>query len=349
MRRTLASISAIILICGQLACAQSNFAKPDPAKSQDTSPYTVRFVAVEPTVKLEVLDWGGTGRPLVFLAGLGATAHAFDKVAPELISKYRVYGITRRGFGASSAPEPTDTNYTADRLADDVLAVMADLQIEKPVLAGWSLGGEELSSIGTRHPEKVAGLIYIDAAYEYAYYDASAGQGALPVDTAVLRAELKQLMEAPTVKDLGVRMEHLQHVTLPRYENDLTEGKKQLELEQNTPQSPDTLLIRIDRAIEAGMEPYATVKCPTLALFANPHDLTPELRAVREQLHADPATEQAMIASMNERTTAQIASYRAGNPLARVVVIPNADHFLFKSNQEQVLSEMSAFIDKLPN
>ena len=44
------------------------------------------------------------------------------------------------------------------------------LAISKPVLAGHSLGGEELSSIGSRHPEQVAGLIYLDAGYSYAFY-----------------------------------------------------------------------------------------------------------------------------------------------------------------------------------
>jgi pimeloyl-ACP methyl ester carboxylesterase len=37
------------------------------------------MIQVEPDVKLEVLDWGGTGRPLVLLSGLGDTAHVFDK------------------------------------------------------------------------------------------------------------------------------------------------------------------------------------------------------------------------------------------------------------------------------
>jgi non-heme chloroperoxidase len=49
----------------------------------DASPHTVQFVTVEPGVKLEVLDWGGTGRPPVFLAGLGDTAHVFDDFAPS--------------------------------------------------------------------------------------------------------------------------------------------------------------------------------------------------------------------------------------------------------------------------
>ena len=72
----------------------------------DLSPHTVRFIAVDDNVKLEVLDWGGSGRSLVLLAGLGNTAHVFDKFAPKLTGAYHVYGITRRGFGASSAPSP---------------------------------------------------------------------------------------------------------------------------------------------------------------------------------------------------------------------------------------------------
>jgi pimeloyl-ACP methyl ester carboxylesterase len=72
----------------------------------DTSSRTVRFVQVDKDVKLEVLDWGGTGRPLIFLAGNGNTAHAFDKFAPQFTTKHHVYGITRRGFGDSSKPTP---------------------------------------------------------------------------------------------------------------------------------------------------------------------------------------------------------------------------------------------------
>jgi hypothetical protein len=63
-----------------------------PAHGQDidSTSHTVQFVAVENNVKLEVLDWGGSGRPLVLLAGLGDTAHVFDKFAPKLTGAYHV-------------------------------------------------------------------------------------------------------------------------------------------------------------------------------------------------------------------------------------------------------------------
>lgn len=76
--------------------------------------------------------------------------------------------MTRRGFGSSTAPP---SGYDADRLADDVLAVIQALRLDKPVLIGHSIAGEELSSIGSRHPEKVAGLVYLDSGYSYSYYD----------------------------------------------------------------------------------------------------------------------------------------------------------------------------------
>src|ERR1700676_3567497 len=71
----------------------------------DPSPHKVRFVTVDENVKLEVLDWGGSGRPLVLLSGSGNNGHVFDEFAPKLISQYHVYAITRRGFGESSHPE----------------------------------------------------------------------------------------------------------------------------------------------------------------------------------------------------------------------------------------------------
>jgi hypothetical protein len=53
------------------------------------------FITVDKNVKLEVIDWGGAGRPLILLAGLGDNAHVFDQFAPKLTTNYRVYGLTR--------------------------------------------------------------------------------------------------------------------------------------------------------------------------------------------------------------------------------------------------------------
>src|SRR6516162_11507511 len=227
-----------LTICTLAAAALGAFAATAQPEWRDPSPHTVRFVTVAPDVRLEVLDWGGTGRPVVLLAGLGNTAHVFDDFAPKLTGDYHVYGITRRGFGASSAPLPSgDAMYSADRLGDDVLAVLDALKLSRPVLAGHSLGGEELSSVGSRHPERVAGLIYLDAGYAYAYYDRSRGD--LGIDLIDLRKKLEQLQPGKGPQDPRHLIEELLATTLPGFERDLKEMQK------NTTEAPP-------RAADAG-------------------------------------------------------------------------------------------------
>ncbi len=128
----------------------------------DTSPHKVRLASVAPNVQLETLDWGGYGRPIVLLAGLGNSAHIFDELAEQMCARYHVYGVTRRGFGKSSAPKE---GYDTDRLADDVIGALDALKLKRVVLVGHSIAGLELSSIAARHPDRVAGLIYLDTTY----------------------------------------------------------------------------------------------------------------------------------------------------------------------------------------
>src|SRR5215470_17066524 len=173
---------------GWLACPVLLVSLLDPLHSQqpdswqDPSPHSMQFVVVDQNVRLEVLDWGGTGRPVVLLAGGGNTAHIFDEFAPKLTANYHVYGITRRGYGASSFSATDDP---ADRLGDDIVAVIDALKLKRPVLVGHSIAGAELSSVANRHPDRVAGLVYIDAAYSYAFDN---GKGADVMDMQRLKA-----------------------------------------------------------------------------------------------------------------------------------------------------------------
>lgn len=127
------------------------------------------YIDVGDGVKDEVLDWGGSGRPMVLLAGQGVTARGWRPIIPGLVTKYHVYSITRRGYGNSGKPPATAQNYSAEQLGQDVLVILDKLQIAKPILVGHSLAGEELSYVGTQAPQKVAALIYLDAAYDEAY------------------------------------------------------------------------------------------------------------------------------------------------------------------------------------
>ena len=224
----------------------------------DPSKHTVQFVTVEPGVKLEVLDWGGTGRPLVLLTGLGNNAHVFDGFAEKLTGKYHVYGITRRGYGLSDTPAPVGDAYAADRLGDDVAVVLDALKLQKPVLVGHSIAGEELSSIGSRFPNRVAGLVYLDAGYSYALYDEVRGD--LLIDGLTLRKTIDELSTTPTPSGQRALIAEMLKVDLPHYEKDLAEQNEELTDMSDGPSQPmpdkkDRRRVSAE-AIRAGAQKY---------------------------------------------------------------------------------------------
>jgi non-heme chloroperoxidase len=143
---------AIALYASVVLSGQNNWLDPSQHRTQ--------LVLVEDGVQLEVLDWGGTGRPIVLLAGY-TTAHIFDDIAPKLTRAGHLYGITRRGFGVSSKP---DHGYTARESGEDVVRVLDALKLEEPVLMGYSFGGQDLSVIGAEHSEKIGALVYLNSA-----------------------------------------------------------------------------------------------------------------------------------------------------------------------------------------
>ncbi|HEX6396522.1 MAG TPA: alpha/beta fold hydrolase, partial [Steroidobacteraceae bacterium] len=130
---------------------------------RDAAPHEPSSIKVEEGVQLEVLDFGGTGAPLLLLPGLGASAHSYDELAPLLARQHRVVALTRRGAGYSSKP---DFGYDTPRLGQDVLAVMDAMGLQKVVLVGHSIAGEELTWLGGHHADRFDGLVYLDAAYD---------------------------------------------------------------------------------------------------------------------------------------------------------------------------------------
>jgi non-heme chloroperoxidase len=345
-----------------------------PVSWHDPSPHNIEFVTVDDNVKLEVLDWGGSGRPLVLLAGFGDTAHVFDDFAAKLTSTNHVYGITRRGFGASSHP---DSGYSADRLGDDVLAVFDALKLERPILVGHSFAGEELSSVGTRYPQRIAGLIYLEAAYDEAYYSPSLGD--YDIDLPELKKKLEQLQAAKEPKVKHQLIEELLQTDLPLFERDLDELRKMTPELPSPPRStaedrknidawqsrqkrndgvamPESELRQQyevsntgvvgskkptvdDQLFLAGFQKYTDIRVPVLAIFASPHDWGPFLENNPTAHEAMKPGESAM--------AARVEAFETGVPSAHVVRLPNANHYVFLSNEADVLREMRAFIATL--
>jgi pimeloyl-ACP methyl ester carboxylesterase len=142
------------------ACARTTSTVAIPAER----PPAILEVSAQDGVSLEVLDWGGSGPPIVFLAGGGSsTPHDFDEFAPRFTNRHRVIGITRRGNGGSSAQRPR----SFDDYVDDVVAVLDAFHFEKVVLVGHSYAGLEMARFGEKYTRRCAALVYLDAAYDY--------------------------------------------------------------------------------------------------------------------------------------------------------------------------------------
>ncbi len=300
---------------------------------RDPSAHHVQFVTVDKNVRLEVLDWGRSGRPVVLLAGGGDTAHVFDDFAPQLAANYHVYAITRRGFGASGF---LASEYGVDRLGDNVMAVLDALKLNRPVLVGHSIAGEELSSVGTRHPNRVAGLVYLEAGYPYAFDN---GEGPAMKEFQAISGPQPP---PPAESDLA------SFSALQKYNMGvLGFTPPEAELRQQWTSTPDG---RIGKqrdfpgyaTLMEGMKKYTDIPVPSLVIFANPHG-----QGSWVDNSTDPKVREAAkaySAALAVLTARQAKVVTDGVPTAHVVVLPGANHYVYLSNEADVLREMWAFL-----
>lgn len=306
---------------------------------RDPSPHSVQFVAVDQKVRLEVLDWGGTGRAVVLLAGGGNTAHIFDEFAPKLTTNYHVYGITRRGFGDSGF---STTDDPADRMGEDVVAVIDALKLKRPVLVGHSIGGVELSAVANNHPDRVAGLVYLDAAYSYAFNN---GKGADVMEIQKLHAPQLPQPGGADLASFSALTKFYERVNGFRF--------PEAELRQQTESTPDCGVGKgrdlpgsaMFKTLLKGTRKFTDIPVPALVIFANPHSLgtwvdgntNPSVRAAARSYSS----------ALEALTERQEKAVENGVPAAHVITIRGAHHYVFLSNEAEVLREMRAFVGGL--
>ncbi len=314
-----------------IACGQETIS------FSDRSPHRIQFVTVEEGVQLEVLDWGGAGRPIVLLAGY-LTAHAYDDFAPKLSQTGRVYAITRRGLGASSRP---DSGYTAQRSAEDVRRVMDTLKLFAPVLVGHSFGGQDLTTLAANHPNRMAGLVYLNSAEDPTL--AFSQYGVEPVDEKKLPAA----MRTPPAPDYSSFQAY-------RAWQSRTHGIAfpESELRQLFAANPDGTMGRylvpksVRDAMAAGVRKpdYGRIRVPVLAFFASPRSLEDQMQQYKPQN----AEERAAMERKLQVDLAIIKRHKRdlqnGMPNARVVELRPANFYIFLSNEAAVIRELRAFV-----
>jgi len=108
----------------------------------------------------------GEGTPIVLLHGLTATRRYVVMGSNELErSGHRTVAYDARGHG-HSAPARSPEEYTYELLAEDLRAVLDELQIERALLAGASMGAQTALRFALEHPNRVLALGLITPAFD---------------------------------------------------------------------------------------------------------------------------------------------------------------------------------------
>lgn len=316
--RTLA-LGVLLVIGGSRAVGQS-------AAYVDTSGHQTSFVRSAPEVTLEVLDWAGNGPALVMLAGLGNTAHVFDHFAYQFTDQYRVIGITRRGFGASSHPT---SGYDLATRAGDIAAVLDHLKIERAILVGHSIAGDELTKFAGLYPSRVQALVYIDAAYDRTKVE-DLPQPPYPEPSADTYSSVEKFT-AYLARAWNWRAPEAETYNTRTVAPDGRVGAM-----KTAPEIPAEIVKRIEAP------EYGKVKAPALAFYAKPDlqivypysaDFDSDARVRAERI----------IASAEKFQQGAIASFLAETDNRKSHVL-EGNHYLFFTNEAAVARLMRAFL-----
>ena len=316
-----------------LLCCAGPRSTPGPARPE------TGFVTVN-GVRLSYLDWGGSGTGMVFIHGLGDSPHAFDQIAPEFRDRFHVIAYARRAHGRSQVIGP----YTHSVLAEDLRQLLDSLHLRKTVLVGWSLGGNELAEFTAAHPDRVAGLVFLEC------YDLS-----LP-ETRGLSAHYP-VASSPSPADLRNQAAFRAWWKSVASPNDPLTPAMEAEIVDLTAAGPggsvrvitdDSITMAFYRDAVAYSPPYSRLRVPVLAIWGHPYrngiipkDAPDSLKRLVDAYLRDygrPFQE------------AAIRHFRAAVPGATIIVLDRASHAIFPSQQrDTIIGAMRVFLSRLPD
>jgi pimeloyl-ACP methyl ester carboxylesterase len=317
------------------ACTRSDIdARHSSNKWADSSPHRVEFVSVAPGVRIEVLDWGGSGPPLVFLSGLQDVAHGFDELAPEFTGEHHVLAITRRGYGASSQP---GSGYDLKSRVTDLRAVFDSLGLSRVTLVGHSIAGDELTGFAGAYPERVSGLIYLDAAYDHSSLLGMLGKFPPPPPMAGRDSVSPRAVQAYLLRMYGMHIPEAQLRAIGRYDS----GGHLVS---------DVTPTRIDSLILAGCghPDYRAVRAPALVIYAVVDSLSQVFPYYDALNQSGRKAARRLTAVLQGWSAAERARVRRDLSGAEILELHGANHYVFDSNRAQVIESIRSFLAKAP-
>jgi pimeloyl-ACP methyl ester carboxylesterase len=300
----------------------------------DKSPHSEKFVKVN-GVSLEFLDWGGQGEALVFLAGLGNTAHIFDNLAPQFTNRFHVLGLTRRGYGRSDKPQ---TGYDINTLTDDIHQFLEATGTKRVILVGHSFAGAELTRFAGLYPDRVDKLVYLDCAYSFDQ------PGTMDV---LSRMNSLTPGPSPETRTNFVALRYWFRVNRPGWndacESDLRNTRaKSAGGYSGHSSTPDSVEETLEKDYFGAPRDYAKLTMPVLAIFAD-HQLDKLVGQVDGAGQTQAEQTRSLARSWQRE---QIASFKRQAKRSQVAELADTDHFCFIQRQEEVAHLIRSFLER---
>jgi pimeloyl-ACP methyl ester carboxylesterase len=102
----------------------------------------------------------GAGRPLILLHGGLGSGEMFGPILPALAARHQVIAVDLQGHGRTAdIDRPLDVRL----MADDIAALIGHLKLDKPDVAGYSLGGGVALQTAVKYPALVGRLVVVSA------------------------------------------------------------------------------------------------------------------------------------------------------------------------------------------
>jgi len=297
----------------------------------DRSPHRSGFITAR-SVKLHYLDWGGKGVTILFLHGLGDTGHIFDDLAPKFTNQFRVLALTRRGHGQSDKPE---TGYDTATLVEDIRQFLDALKIERVILVGHSLAGDELTRFAGEHPERVVKLVYLDAAMDRAGLLEIMKQS--PPELSPTKADMESL---DTFRRWVSRLSFWSEACEANLREMMVFSTGGKILREAMPDNASRLLMQ---GTQDSHPDYTKIRAPALSIAAV--GCSSRVSDVVKAL-PDSARSKAedYLSGLTQLQQQQIERFRKEIPNGKVIELPNTDHHCFIQKVNEVVSEMRKFL-----
>jgi pimeloyl-ACP methyl ester carboxylesterase len=272
------------------------------------------------------------------------SVHMYDEFAPKLTNQFHVYGITRRGIGASDKPT---TGYSVQRSADDLLEALNALSIQKTLLVGHSCAGQVLTLFARQHSDRLHALVYFDGAGDPTMTPADVG--AQMPDPATLPRPVKT---APAPDNTSFEARRVSQRSTRGWALPEAELRQQYVANADGSVGRSLMSPAIRRAIttDARVKPdYSGIRVPVLAIYQR----EPPFEEVAANFQISNEHERTALRQEYAATRALYTRWQqdllASVPTARIVELQGASLYMFLSNETDVLREIRGFATTLWN